>query len=420
MGYTITQKILAAHAQTDGMSPGDIVNVDVDLTFGTDASMPLTVLALKQMGVEKILHPERIALINDHFVPAKDAKAAGMAKIMRDFADHFQIKNYFEVGRGGICHVLLPEKGLVKPGEVIIGADSHTCSLGAFGSFATGVGSTDLAATIALGQIWLRVPETIKVIYRGALPEYVEGKDLMLRTLKEIRVDGARYQAIEYVGETIRSLPMHDRFTMVNMSVEAGAKNGIMEVDEITEDYLASRVQGASYTTYTADADATYSRIVEIDASSLSLQVAIPFSPDNVLPIEEVEPVAIQQVFIGSCTNGQYEDLERAAEIIKGHQVHRSVRLIVIPNTQESFHRALKGGLINIFVEAGASVNSASCGPCFGGHLGVLGKGERCIATTNRNFHGRMGHNDAEVYLTNPRVAAASALPRHLTDPRTL
>ncbi|SHI80563.1 3-isopropylmalate dehydratase large subunit [Desulfofundulus thermosubterraneus] len=417
MPMTITEKILAAHAGLDRVEPGQLINVRVDLVLGNDITAPVAIKEFRRIGVEKVFDRERVVLVPDHFVPNKDIKSAEQAKILRDFARQQQLTHYFEVGRMGIEHCLLPEQGLVGPGDVVIGADSHTCTYGALGAFATGVGSTDLAAAMALGEIWLKVPESIKFVYYGELQPWVGGKDLILYTIGQIGVDGALYQAMEFTGPAIETLSMDGRLTMSNMAVEAGAKNGIVPPDEITLDYVKGRAR-RPYRVYQSDPGARYARVYEFDVSKLEPQVAFPHLPSNVRPVSQAGHVEIQQVVIGSCTNGRLEDLRLAARVLQGKKVHPGVRLIVIPGTQEVYRTALKEGLIEIFIDAGAAVSTPTCGPCLGGHMGILAAGERCLATTNRNFVGRMGHPESEVYLSNPAVAAASAILGRIAAPQ--
>ncbi|WP_027717591.1 3-isopropylmalate dehydratase large subunit [Desulfovirgula thermocuniculi] len=416
MSMTITEKILAAHAGLERVEPGQLVNVRVDLVLGNDITAPMAIQEFRRIGVERVFDPERVVLVPDHFVPNKDIKSAEQAKVVREFAREQGLTHYYEVGRMGIEHCLLPEQGLVAPGELIIGADSHTCTYGALGAFATGVGSTDLAAAMALGEIWLKVPPTIKFVYHGQLPPWVGGKDLILYTIGKIGVDGARYKAMEFTGPVIEGMSMDGRLTMANMAVEAGAKNGIVPPDGVTLRYIEGRVK-RPYRLYHSDPDARYEEVYEFDVSGLEPQVAFPHSPANVRPISEVGLVEIHQAVIGSCTNGRLEDLREAARVLKGKKVHPYVRLIVIPGTQEIYRAALREGLIEIFLEAGAAVSTPTCGPCLGGHMGILAAGERCIATTNRNFVGRMGHPESEVYLSGPAVAAASAVLGRIAAP---
>jgi len=416
MGMTITEKILAAHADLEQVVPGEIINARVDVALGNDITAPLAIQAFREMGAATVFDKAKVILVPDHFTPNKDIQSADQCLLMRKFAREQGLVHYLEVGRMGIEHALLPEMGLVGPGYLVVGADSHTCTYGALGAFATGVGSTDLAAAMATGEIWLRVPETIQFIYTGKLKPWVGGKDLILYTIGAIGVDGALYKAMEITGETISRLDMSGRFTMANMVIEAGGKNGIFPVDEITLDYLRGRLEG-DYTIYESDKDASYAEVKEYDCSGIEPQVACPSSPANVKGVEALAKVTIDQAVIGSCTNGRLEDLRIAAQIIKGKKVAPYVRLIVIPATQEIYLKALHEGLLEIFVQAGAAVSTPTCGPCLGGHMGVLGAGEVAIATTNRNFVGRMGHPTSQVYLANPAVAAASAIKGKITHP---
>ncbi|NLW55942.1 MAG: 3-isopropylmalate dehydratase large subunit [Firmicutes bacterium] len=416
MGMTISEKILAAHAGKKEVSPGDLIQARIDLALGNDITAPVAITEFARIGVDRVFDPEAIALVPDHFTPNKDINSAEQAKVLREFARKYQITHYFEVGRMGIEHCLLPEQGLVGPGDLIIGADSHTCTYGALGAFSTGVGSTDLAAAMAAGEVWLKVPPSIKFHFYGQLQPFVGGKDLILYTIGQIGVDGALYSAMEFTGETIASLGMDDRFTMANMAIEAGAKNGIFAVDERTIEYVTGRYK-KPYTIYTSDPDAEYRLTYEWDVSTLEPQVALPHLPENVRPVREVGNIELQQVVIGSCTNGRLSDLRAAAQILKGHKIHRDLRLIIIPGTQEIYQQALREGLIEIFIDAGAAVSTPTCGPCLGGHMGILARGERALATTNRNFIGRMGHPESEVYLSSPVVAAASAVKGRIVHP---
>ncbi|TEB14581.1 2,3-dimethylmalate dehydratase large subunit [Pelotomaculum sp. FP] len=416
MAMTITEKILAAHAGRKRVSPGELINARVDLTLGNDITAPVAVREFERIGVAGVFDRERVALVPDHFTPNKDIKSAGQVAILREFARKHDLPNYFEVGRMGIEHCLLPEQGLVGPGDLIIGADSHTCTYGALGAFSTGVGSTDLAAAMALGEIWLKVPETIKFVFEGELQPWVGGKDLILHVIGDIGVDGARYQAMEFAGPAIENLSMDGRFTMCNMAIEAGGKNGIVAPDEKTRAFVEDRCR-RPYQFYHSDPDAGYKEVRRYDASRIEPQVAFPHLPENSRPISDVGNVEIQQVVIGSCTNGRMEDLRAAAMVIKGKKVHKNVRLIIFPGTQEIYLQALREGLIETLVEAGGAVSTPTCGPCLGGHMGILAAGERCVATTNRNFVGRMGHTESEVYLSNPAVAAASAVLGRIAGP---
>jgi len=416
---TITEKILAAHANKKEVLPGELINAKVDLILANDITAPIAIAEFKKIGAEHVFDKERIALVPDHFTPAKDIKAAEQCRILREFSRKYDISHYFEVGRVGIEHVLLPEEGLVVPGDLVIGADSHTCTYGALGAFATGVGSTDVAAAMATGECWFRVPESMKFIYFGKLNKWVESKDLILYTIGNIGVDGALYRAMEFDGEAIRNLPMHARFTMCNMAIEAGGKNGIIIPDAITEDFVKERAK-RPYTFYASDNHAEYAEIREYDCSKIPLTVSCPHLPSNTRPAAELFEVVIDQVVIGSCTNGHLEDLRQAAEVIKGRKVNANVRLIVIPATQKIYREAMKEGLLDVFIEAEAAVSTPTCGPCLGGHMGILSKGEKAIATTNRNFVGRMGHPESEVYLSNPAVAAASAVLGRIGTPEEL
>ena len=415
MALTLAEKILAAHTGKKGVSPGELVNVRVDLILANDITAPIAIREFRRIGAEKVFDPGKIVMVPDHFVPNKDIASAEQAKLMREFA-HEQGTIYFEVGQAGIEHVLLPEQGLVLPGDVVIGADSHTCTYGALGAFATGMGSTDIAAAMATGDIWMKVPPTIKLVYHGGRGEWVGGKDLILYTIGNIGVDGALYSAMEFAGETIDALSIDGRFTMANMAIEAGAKAGLFPVDNKALVYIKNRAKRA-YTVYEPDDDAEYSQVIEYDVSAIEPQVALPHSPANTRPVSQVGDIEIDQAVIGSCTNGRLEDLQVAAEILKGRKVHPEVRCIIIPGSQQVYLDALSEGLIEVFIRAGAVVSPPTCGPCLGGHMGVLAAGERCISTTNRNFVGRMGSPESEVYLSNPAVAAASAIAGRITSP---
>ena len=412
---TLVEKILTAHTDKKEVSPGEFINVRVDLILANDITAPIAIREFRRIGVDKVFNPKKIVMVADHFVPNKDIAAAEQVKLMREFACE-QGVIYFDVGRMGIEHVLLPEQGLVLPGDVVIGADSHTCTYGALGAFATGMGSTDIAAAMATGDIWMKVPPTIKLIYRGHLGEWVGGKDLILYTIGDIGVDGALYSAMEFTGETINSLSIDGRLTMANMVVEAGAKAGIFRIDNKAQLYIKSRAK-RPYAVYEADNNAEYSQVIEYDVSSLEPQVALPHSPANTKPISQVGDVEIDQAVIGSCTNGRLEDLRIAAQILKGRRVHPRVRCIIIPGSQQVYLDAIGERLIEVFIKAGAAVSTPTCGPCLGGHMGVLAAGERCISTTNRNFVGRMGSPQSEVYLSNPAVAAASAVAGKIVSP---
>ena len=419
MGMTMAEKILADHAGVEFVEPGQFVDVTVDVVLANDITAPIAIREFDRIGVEKVFDRERVILIPDHFTPNKDIESATQCKVLRDFARRQNLTHYFEVGRMGIEHVLLPERGLVLPGEVVVGADSHTCTYGALGAFATGMGSTDIAVAMATGKIWMKVPETIKLVYFGERQEWVGGKDLILYTIGLIGVDGALYQAMEFGGEAVADLSMDGRFTMANMAVEAGAKAGLFAFDDKTRSYVENRSQ-RSYTVYESDPDARYAQVIEIDVSELEPQVAFPHLPSNVRPLSEVDEIPVDQVVIGSCTNGRLEDLQVAAQVLRGRKVHPHVRCIVIPGTQSIYLEAVRQGLVETFIEAGAVVSTPTCGPCLGGHMGVLAAGERCVATTNRNFRGRMGHPESEVYLANPAVAAASAVLGRIGGPAEL
>ncbi|MDT3698984.1 MAG: 3-isopropylmalate dehydratase large subunit [Thermincola sp.] len=417
MGMTITEKILAAHAGKDRVEPGELINSKVDVVLGNDITAPVAIKEFEKIGVPEVFDKEKVVLVPDHFTPNKDIKSAEQAKLLRDFAKKQGLTNYFEVGRMGIEHCLLPEQGIVLPGDVVIGADSHTCTYGALGAFSTGVGSTDMAAGMAAGEVWFKVPESIKFVFNGEeLPEWVGGKDLILYAIGDIGVDGALYEAMEFTGPAIRNLSMDGRFTMANMAIEAGGKNGIIAPDQTTVDYVEARAK-RPYKLYNSDDDAKYERVIEYDVADIEPQVAFPHLPENTKPISEVGTVEIDQAVIGSCTNGRMEDLRLAAKVLQGHEVHPDVRLVIFPGTQTIYKQAMKEGLFDIFVDAGAAVSTPTCGPCLGGHMGILAKGERAIATTNRNFVGRMGHPESEVYLSNPAVAAASAILGRIAGP---
>ena len=417
MAMTMTQKIFAAHAGRDEVHAGELVMAKLDLVLGNDITTPVAIGAFPKFGKEKVFDKTKIALVPDHFTPNKDIKAAAQCACMRAFAREQGIVNYFEVGHDcGIEHALLPEKGLVTAGDLVIGADSHTCTYGALGAFSTGVGSTDMAAGMSAGETWFRVPSAIKVVLKGRPRKWVGGKDVILHLIGLIGVDGARYQSLEFTGEGVSALSMDDRFSIANMAIEAGAKNGIFPVDDQTLAYLKAHGAKAPRV-YAADPDAAYDRTVEIDLTALEPTVAFPHLPENTKKISEVGEVKIDQVVIGSCTNGRIGDLRIAAEILKGKKVAPNMRCIVIPATQRVYLQALEEGLLKIFVEAGCAVSTPTCGPCLGGHMGILAKGERCVATTNRNFVGRMGHVESEVYLASPAVAAASAIAGRIAGP---
>ncbi len=419
MPMTLTEKILAEHAGLNEVAPGDLIEAKVDLAFAHDVTAPIAIEVFRQIGAEHVFDSEKVALVADHFVPNKDVQSAQQAKLMREFAREQNLKHYYEVGESGIGHVLLPEKGLVAPGQVVIGADSHTCTYGALGAFSTGVGSTDLAAVMATGEIWLRVPPTIRINYNGRPRPWVGGKDLVLKTIGMIGVEGALYSTMEFSGEAVSALPMNHRFTMANMAIEAGAKNGIFEPDETTFKFMRER-SAWNQTDLKSDKDARYEKVMDIDVSGMEPQIAFPSSPANVRPLSQAGKVNLDQVFIGSCTNGWLEDLRDAAQILKGRRAFAGLRLIVIPSTPDIYRRALKEGLIETFLDAGAVIGPPCCGPCLGGHMGLLAEGERALATTNRNFLGRMGHLKSEVYLANPQVAAASAILGRIAGPDDL
>jgi len=412
---TLAEKILAAHTDREEVSPGEFINVRVDLILANDITAPIAIKEFRKIGVNRVFNPKKVVMVPDHFTPNKDIASAEQVKLMRDFC-YEQGIIYFEVGQTGIEHVFLPEQGLVLPGDVAIGADSHTCTYGALGAFATGMGSTDIAAAMATGDIWMKVPPTIQLVYHGQLREWVGGKDLILYTIGDIGVDGALYSAMEFTGEAIDFLSMDGRFTMANMAIEAGAKAGIFRVDNKTQLYIKSRAK-RPYRVYEPNAEAEYARVIDYDVSNIEPQVALPHSPANAKPISQVGDIKIDQVVIGSCTNGRIEDLQLATQVLKGRKVHPRVRCIIIPGSPEVYLDALTRGLIEIFIKAGAAVSTPTCGPCLGGHMGVLAAGERCISTTNRNFVGRMGSPKSEVYLSNPAIAAASAVLGRITSP---
>ncbi|MFC1992113.1 3-isopropylmalate dehydratase large subunit [Chloroflexota bacterium] len=412
---TLVEKLLAAHTDREKVSPGDFINARVDLVLANDITAPIAIKEFRRIGVNKVFDPKKIVMVADHFVPNKDITSAENAKLMRNFC-HEQNTLHFDVGQMGIEHVLLPEQGLVLPGDVVIGADSHTCTYGAVGAFATGMGSTDIAAAMATGDIWMKVPSTIKFVYHGKLGQWVGGKDLILYTIGDIGVDGALYSAMEITGEAIDELSMDGRFTMANMAIEAGAKAGIFMVDSKTLDYIKSRAK-RPYIVYEPDSDAEYEKIIEYDVSAMEPQVSLPHSPANAKPVSQLAGQEIEQSVIGSCTNGRLGDLRLAARVLKGKKVHPKVRCIVLPGTQQVYLDALTEGIIETLIRAGAAVSTPTCGPCLGGYMGVLAEGERCISTTNRNFVGRMGSPKSEVYLANPAVAAASAITGRITSP---
>ena len=416
---TITEKILAAHAGLDEVKPGDLITAKVDITLANDITGPVAINEFRKIGVEKVFDKERVVFVPDHFTPNKDIKSAQNAKLIREFAKEQELKHYFEVGRLGIEHTLLPDKGIVGPGDLVIGADSHTCTYGALGAFSTGVGSTDLACAMASGETWFKVPETIKVVFNGKLNKWVSGKDLVLHLIGDIGVDGALYQSLEITGTAIDELSIDGRFTICNMAIEAGAKNGIIPPDKITEEYVKNRTL-RPYKFYKSDENAEYSRVIEYNTADIEPTVAFPHLPENTKPISQVGNVKIDQAVIGSCTNGRLPDIKEAAEILDGRQVHPDVRLIVFPGTQDIFVECMKLGYAEIIVKAGGVFSTPTCGPCLGGHMGILAEGERAISTTNRNFVGRMGHPKSEVYLSNPAIAAASAILGRIGSPDEL
>jgi len=419
VGNTITEKILMAHTKLAEIAPGQLINAKVDIALGNDITAPIAIREFRAAGGKKVFDKDKVALVLDHFTPNKDISSAQQCKTVREFALEFGVTHFYEGGQVGVEHALLPEKGIVLPGDLVIGADSHTCTYGALGAFATGVGSTDLAAAMLTGELWFKVPSSIKFIIYGKLPKWVSGKDLILNIIGRIGVDGALYQAMEFTGETINALPMADRLSMANMAIEAGAKNGIFPPDAITEEYVKPRAK-RPYQFYASDADAVYSQIIEIDANKLEPQVAFPHLPSNVKGISKAGQVKIDQSLIGSCTNGRIEDLRIAAQILKNRKAAPGVRLIVVPATPFIYKQAMQEGLLEIFMDADAVISPPSCGACLGGHLGILAEGERSVATTNRNFVGRMGHPKSEVYLASPAVAAASAVLGRIASPEEL
>ena len=416
MAMTMTQKILAAHAGLESVEAGQLILVNVDRVLGNDITSPVAIREYEKIGVDGVYDKEKVTMVMDHFAPNKDIKAAVQCKMCRDFCEREEIVNFYDVGRMGIEHALLPEKGLVIPGDVVIGADSHTCTYGAIGAFSTGVGSTDMACGMATGKAWFKVPSAIKFVLKGKLGKYVSGKDLILHIIGKIGVDGALYKSMEFVGEGVKSLTVFDRLTVANMAIEAGAKTGIVPVDEAGIAYVKER-SDREIKIYEADEDAVYDEVYEIDLCEIKSTVAFPHLPENTRTIDEVGDVRIDQVVIGSCTNGHYKDLAEAAEILKGKKVAKHVRAIIIPATQDIYLKAMETGLLKIFIEAGCVVSTPTCGPCLGGYMGILAAGERAVATTNRNFVGRMGDVKSEVYLASPAVAAASAIAGKIADP---
>ena len=416
MGMTMTQKILAHHAGLDSVRAGQLIQAKLDLVLGNDITTPVAINEFEAAGFDKVFDKSKIALVMDHFAPNKDIKAATQCKQCRTFARRFDIDNYFDVGEMGIEHALLPEKGLVAPGEAVIGADSHTCTYGALGAFSTGVGSTDMGAAMAVGYTWFKVPSAIQVNLTGSLKPYVSGKDVILTLIGMIGVDGARYQSLEFTGPGVANLTIYDRLTISNMAIEAGAKNGIFPVDDVTREYVAGRVN-RPWTAYEADEDAEYERFIDMDLSAVECTVAYPHLPENAHSAREGRDIAIDQIVIGSCTNGQLPDMAAAAAVLKGKHLAKGVRGIVIPATMEVYRQCMKQGYTDIFLDAGCIVSTPTCGPCLGGHMGILAAGERCVSTTNRNFVGRMGHVESEVYLASPAVAAASGIKGYIAHP---
>jgi 3-isopropylmalate/(R)-2-methylmalate dehydratase large subunit len=420
MGMTLAEKILADHTDQGAVSPGDFIDVHVDVVLANDITAPIAIQEFDRLGTGRVFDRQKVVLVNDHFSPPKDIKSAENCRLVREFARGQELTHFYEGGKlGGVEHVVLPEQGVVLPGDVVVGADSHTCTYGALGAFATGMGSTDIAVAMATGRIWMKVPETMRFVYKGQLPAWVGGKDLILYTIGQIGVDGALYRAMEFGGPAVDGLPMEGRMTMANMAIEAGAKAGLFAADALTMEYVRPRA-GRPFTPYQPDADAGYVAVIEYDVSELEPQVAFPSLPGNARAVSQAGNVPIDQVFIGSCTNGRISDLRLAAEVLRGREVDGRVRCIVLPGDGVAYRAALDEGLIEIFVEAGAIVGLPSCGPCLGGYSGVLGKGERCVSTTNRNFVGRMGHAESEIYLANPAVAAASAVLGRIASPAEL
>ena len=419
MGMNITEKILSRHAGLDEVRPGMLINAKVDIALGNDITAPIAIDEFRKAGGKKVFDKKKVVLVPDHFAPNKDIDSAEQCKLMRDFAHEQAITHYFEIGEAGVEHALLPEQGIVGPGDLVVGADSHTCTYGALGAFATGTGSTDLAAAMMTGELWFKVPETMKFVYHGKLQPWVGGKDLILYTIGRIGVDGALYRAMEFTGEAITALPMEGRLTMANMAVEAGGKNGIFIPDAITEAYVRGRAE-RPYEFYISDPDAVYHSIIEIDVTKIEPQVSFPHLPSNAKGISTVGDVRIDQSIIGSCTNGRIEDLRIAAEVLKGRHIAPGHRLIILPATPAVYRQAMREGLFEIFLDAGGAISLPTCGPCLGGYMGVLAKGERSVATTNRNFVGRMGHPGSEVYLAGPAVAAATAVAGRLAGPEQL
>lgn len=419
MGMTMTQKILAAHAGLDSVQAGQLIRADLDMVLANDITGPVSINEFEKAGFDKVFDKSKVSLVMDHFAPNKDIKSATQCKQCRTFAKRFGLDNFYDVGEMGIEHALLPEKGLVAAGDAIIGADSHTCTYGALGAFSTGVGSTDLAAGIATGQAWFKIPEAYRFVLTGKLGKYVSGKDVILHIIGMIGVEGALYRSMEFTGEGVASLSMDDRLCIANMAIEAGAKNGIFPVDQVTIDYMEGRVD-REYKVFEADEDAEYEKTFEIDLSKIEPTVSFPHLPENTKTISQVEDIKIDQVVIGSCTNGRISDMEAAAEILKGRHIHEGVRGIVIPATQSIYKECVHRGYVDIFIDAGCIVSTPTCGPCLGGHMGILAEGEKCVSTTNRNFVGRMGHTSSEIYLASPAVAAASAIAGKIAGPESI
>lgn len=417
MGMTMTQKILANHANLESVQTGQLILCSLDLVLGNDITSPVAIKEFAKLNKDGVFDKEKVTMIMDHFAPNKDIKAAEQCKMCREFCGNYDVTHFYDVGEMGIEHALIPEKGLVTAGNAVIGADSHTCTYGALGAFSTGVGSTDMACGMAIGKVWFKVPSAIRFNLTGKLNKYVSGKDVILHIIGKIGVDGALYKSMEFGGEGLSALSMSDRLCIANMAIEAGAKNGIFEVDEITFDYLKSHGAGEPVI-YKADDDAVYDEIIDIDLSAIQPTVAFPHLPENARTFDEIGDIKIDQVIIGSCTNGRLEDLQQAAEILKGRKCAKGVRVIIIPATQQIYLDAMEQGLLKIFIESGAVVSTPTCGPCLGGHMGILAKGERAVATTNRNFVGRMGHIESEIYLASPATAAASAVMGRIADPR--
>lgn len=416
MGMTLTEKILAAHSGQREVRPGDLIDCHVDFLFANDITAPMAIKEFEKMGVENVFDPDRVAFVFDHYVPNKDIASAQQCKITREFVSAHHLPHFYDIGRSGIAHVLLAELGFVVPGEVFIGADSHTCNHGALGAFATGVGSSDLAAAMALGRLWLRVPDSTKFIFTGQMQPWVTGKDLILKVIGDIGVDGARYGAMEFSGDALKQLTMDERFSITNMAVEAGAKNGIMEPDDVTLAWVTPRAR-RPFAVVRSDPNARYAEVHEYDVSSMEPVVSVPSSPGNVMPVREAAGVKVDQCFIGTCTNGRIDDLRDAAKVLAGRTVHPQTRLLVIPATPAIYRQALEEGLVQIFLDAGAAISTSTCGPCIGGHMGVLAEGEVCVSTSSRNFVGRMGHRSSKVYLSNAAVAAAAAVAGKLVHP---